>query len=167
MGVYTAVDAEIFEPDVLLNGKQRLVMPLIENQRRIVQKRGFLVLHPRLIGHVGVDVVHFPIIANRQMIGQYLAVDEDEAIFPKETVGRAIVGIFDKIAVGLGGLRQIGCEFFCSVDLVEIIPAMGSDRPGQSRCSVRQHRPQVFDRKTGAGLLAPYLWYPTAIYPRQ
>ena len=77
-------------------------------------------------------VMQLPVGADRQMIRQNLATDEDEAIFAEIAVGRAIVDIFDQIAVVGGGLRQKGREFGRIFDLFKIIAAMRPDRPGQN-----------------------------------
>ena len=52
----------------------------------IVQKRLLFLLHPGLMGHVGVDVMQFPVAPDAQVIGQDLIVDEDKPVFPEVAV---------------------------------------------------------------------------------
>ena len=110
---------------------QRPVVPGAEDGGRIVQERGFFLLHPGLIGHVGVDVMHLPAIRDRKMIRQDLIIDENEAVFPEISIAGTVIGVFDEIAVGVGRVRQIRREFGRPVDLFEIVAAMGPDWPRQ------------------------------------
>ena len=130
--VQPAVDAEIFKADALLDGAQRLVMPGIENPGGILQKRLFFRSHPWLIDHVRADVMHLPVVSDREVIRQNLIIDENEAILPEMTIGGAIVDILDQIVIDIGALRQKGRKLSRVFDLFEIIAAMRPDRPGQN-----------------------------------
>ena len=129
------------------------IMPGIEHRGGIVQKRLFFRLHPWLIDHVGADVMHLPVVSDRQMIGQNLIADEDEAILPEMAVGGAIVDIFDQIVIGVGMLRQKSREFAGSSIFSKSSPPWVPT--GRARMDGDGNgRPQCGRRKIGAGLLA-------------
>ena len=123
-------------------------MARVEDDGRIAQKRRLFLLHPGLIGHVGVDVMHLPAVRDRKMVRQDLIIDENEAIFPEISVRGAVVGVFDEIAIGIGRLRQVGREFGRVVDLFEIVAAMGPDRPGQDGGCRRKGGLQLLNGKS-------------------
>ena len=107
-------------------------MPGIENRGRVIQKRFLFLLHPWVIGHVRAVVMQLPAVSDRQMIRQYLAIDEEKAILPEITIARTIVDVFDQIAVGIGPLRKMGRQLDRVFNPFEIIAAMRPDRPNQN-----------------------------------
>jgi hypothetical protein len=86
VNVERAIDATIFKADAALDSLQRLIMRGIENRAGVVQERFFLLLHPRLVGHVGGDVVNFPIVSDAKVIGQDLTVDKNEPVLPEISI---------------------------------------------------------------------------------
>src|ERR1700722_12027832 len=84
------------------------------------------------MGHVGADVMHLPVVSDREVIRQNLIIDENEAILPEMTIGGAIVDILDQIVIDIGALRQKGRKLNRVFDLFEIIAAMRPDWPGQN-----------------------------------
>ncbi len=127
-----AVDAEIIEPEALPHRAQRLIMRGVEDRGGIGEERRFLLLHPGLARHVGRDVVHLPVVADRKMVGQDLFADEDEAVFAEMAIGEAVVDIFDDVMVGLRTPREKAREFIEALEFFEIVPAMRTCRPGQN-----------------------------------
>src|SRR5450755_3475555 len=93
-----AVDAEIIKPEALADHAQRLIMRSIEDGGGIGEECRFLLLHPGLVGHIGRDVVHLPVVSDRKMVGQDLFADEAE--FAEMAIaGGGVVDIFDNVVV--------------------------------------------------------------------
>ena len=110
--------------------------------------------------------MQLPVAPDREMIGQDLVVDEDEAVFAEMAVARGVVDIFDQIAIAAMLSQEIR-ERLQGLDPLEIVAAMRAGRPRQQRKRKRQNRLQRRCRDVGARIETKDFRDATALDARQ
>src|SRR6202012_5009286 len=93
LAIERAVDPPVIEPDRVAYRTKDGILTLAKDHMRSVEKYALLVLHPCLMGHVRLRVVDHPLVVDREVVGQDIAIDEHEAIFSEVTVSGAIVDV--------------------------------------------------------------------------
>src|SRR3569833_894485 len=155
-----AVDAEVVEADAAV---QRLEGGGVAHREVGVEVRhpgGLLGAALRPVGHLGAEVVHHPVLRDREVAGVGLAANEGDPLLAEECVAARIVDEGRDIEARFRAIGEIGGDLPRAVELLHALPRMGADRagdqrPGQTRLQVGRLHRAPGERDEGGAVDAP------------
>ena len=112
----------------------------VEHPARRVQKCRFLLLHPGLIGHIGLDVMQLPIRADCEVVRKDRAAHEEETVLAKEPVRRAVIQVVDDVVILPRISRHEPQQLIRRGDLLELVAIV---KPGAAHQAGQRRRRKI------------------------
>ncbi len=138
VGQQPAVDAAVVEIEPRRDRAHGIGARSGEPGCPITEKSRLLRLHPRRDRVLDAPVVQLPVVADRQVVGIRLAIDEDQPVLAVVAVSAAEVAEVGEIEVVGVGLQEIAAEAHGIVDARQRRTAVVADRAHQLGALERQ-----------------------------